>query len=87
MAIMAYKNPAMYPFPMSHPLYEYIIDPSQDHATKMYGIKFRSVLGAQLYLLTLIRLDISTTVRMIAKSQSKPKLKHWKMLKLLSYIS
>lgn len=66
---------------MSHPFYEYIIDTCAEDDTKMEGIPFGSVLGLLLYPSTWSSPDISTDVNLVAKFQSKPTLRHWKMLK------
>lgn len=69
------------PLPLSHTLYEEVIDVSPSEAAEMEEIPFRKVLGALLFLSTRTRPDISTAVSMIAKFQSNPRPIHWKMLK------
>lgn len=81
MANLSDAKSTKYPLPMSHPLYDDVIDPSPEHTAKMDGLPFRRVLGALLYLSTRTRPDISTAVSMIAKYQSKPRPTHWKMVK------
>lgn len=80
-ANMSSAKPSKYPLPIGHPLYEKVVDLTETEATEMESIPFRKVLGALLFLSTRTRPDISTAVSMIAKFQSKPAIKHWKMVK------
>ena len=70
-----------YPLPMSHPLYDEVMDPTPQELQQMKDVPFRRVLGGLLYLSTRTRPDIATAVSMIAKYQSNPRPIHWKMVK------
>ena len=80
-ANMTSAKPANNPLPLAHPLYEELVDVSKEEEKEMKSVPFRKVLGALLYLCTRTRPDIATAVSMIAKFQSKPTLKHWKLVK------
>lgn len=81
MANLVDSKPTKYPLPMSHPLYDDVIDPTPQENQQMKDVPFRRVLGGLLYLSTRTRPDIATAVSMIAKYQSKPRPTHWKMVK------
>lgn len=81
MVNMVDAKPTKSPLPMSHHLYNKVIDLSDDDIGKIDGIPFRKVLSALLYLSTRIRPDITTAGSMIAKFQWKATMVPWNMVK------
>ena len=80
-AHMTTAKPSKHPLPMSHPLYDELIELTDKEEEEMKNIPFRKALGALLFLSTRTRPDITTAVSMLAKYQSKPSMQHWKMAK------
>lgn len=69
------------PLPISHPLYEERMTPTDYEMTSMQGIFYRKDLGFLLFVATRTRLDVSTDVFFLEKYQQSPLVKHWKSMK------
>lgn len=77
---MRNEKPEKYPFPMSHPFYEHIIDTIEADAKKMGEIWFISVFGTIFHISSWSSPEICTAGTMIATFQLHVRLTHYNIL-------
>ena len=82
-------KPVSSPFPvLSEDIMTFCPEPNSEEAQEMKGKPYRQLIGGLNYLSTTVRPDIAIPVRLLAKAQNNPGVRHWKLaLRVLRYLS